>query len=198
MIGRHLESIVRQELRAQGFNIIALNARKYKEREWQKTDHNLDIIAEHQSGKLAIGAEIKNTLDIIEPAEIDVKIDICEYLGLIPVFAVRWIKPYIECIRKQGGFSWVFKTQIYPFGQEEFTEMLFRKLSALNKKNSRNRSLQFPVSVRGDIPDKSKVKFKEWIDKCLIKLPVVDTSYRCRKSSQQRSRDEPPYDESGT
>ncbi len=67
---------------------------------------------------------------IIEQEELDVKLDMCNFLGLKPIFAVRWLKPYTELIRQRGGFSWIFKTQIYPPGFDELAQkLLWKRLS---------------------------------------------------------------------
>lgn len=76
----------------------------------------------------------------------------CEYFEVKPVFAVRWIKPYIEEVRGTGGFCWVFKTQIYPPGFEELTKTLYKRL-------------KLPVSVRTELPEKSVRRFEEWVKK---------------------------------
>ena len=68
--------------------------------------------------------------------------------GLVCIQWGRWNKPYLECIRKQGGFSWFFKTQIFPYGQEKFTLQLFTKLSARSRR-------QFPVTVRNSLPERT-------------------------------------------
>lgn len=65
-LGRHLEGLVKAELRAQGFKIRGIHTNKYKGRKWTESDHDLDFIAEHSSSKLTIGVEVKNTIDIME------------------------------------------------------------------------------------------------------------------------------------
>ena len=151
-LGKQLEGLVKAELRVQGFKIIGIHTASYRDKEWTKTNHNLDFIAEHKSGKLDIGVEVKNTLPIIEREELDIKLEICDYLGIRPVFAVRWIKPYTELIRKKGGFSWVFKTQIYPPGFENLTATLYNRL-------------HLPVTVRTELPEKSVRLFIRWVQK---------------------------------
>ena len=129
-------------MRVQGFSIIETHSRKYKDKKWTISNHNLDFIAEHRSKKLTIGVEVKNTLPIIKRNEIEIKLQICDYLGITPVFAVRWLKPYAYMIRNRGGFSWMFKTQIYPPGFEQLTKTLFNRL-------------ELPVTVRTDLPEKT-------------------------------------------
>ena len=151
-LGKQLEGLVKAELRVQGYKIVGVHTATYKNKKWTRTNHDLDFIAEHKSGKLNIGVEVKNTLPIIDREELDIKLEICDYLGIRPVFAVRWIKPYIELIRKRGGFSWVFKTQIYPPGFEELTKTLYNRL-------------KLPVTVRTDLPEKSVKLFQKWTEK---------------------------------
>ena len=183
MLGNQLESLVKNELNIQQFDIIGVNANELDEKKWRETDHNLDIIAKKRDNDFTIGVEVKNTLDVMNPNEIDVKIDICKHLGIIPVFACRWNKPYFECIRRQGGFSWIFKTQMYPYGNEGFTKELYQKLSVETKKNGRGHILQFPITVRNELPEKSIRSFKTWVSENENNPPEIDTSFRCTQSS---------------
>ena len=90
--------------------------------------------------------------------ELDVKLDMCDFFGLTPIFAVRWLKPYTELIRQRGGFSWIFKTQIYPPGFDELTKLLWKRLSIQSLK------LDWPVNVRTDLPEKSVLIFQNWVN----------------------------------
>ena len=152
IIGKYLEGLVKTELRVQGFTIVETHSNKYKDKKWTQTNHNLDFIAEHRSNKLTIGVEVKNTLPIIKRNEIEVKLQICDYLGITPVFAVRWLKPYATLIRNRGGFSWMFKTQIYPPGFEQLTKLLYERL-------------ELPVTVRTDLPEKTISIFQKWVER---------------------------------
>jgi len=68
-------------------------------------------------------AEIKNTLGYIEKEELEVKVAMCNYLGLRPLFIVRMApKSYVNFVEQQGGFTLIFKYQLYPFGQKEFAD----------------------------------------------------------------------------
>ena len=164
--GEHLEGLVKAELRAQGFIIAGVHTNKYNDQEWAQTGHNLDFVAEHRSGKLKIGVEVKNTLPMIEREELDVKLDMCDFLGLKPIFAVRWLKPYTELIRQRGGFSWIFKTQIYPPGFDELTKLLWKRLSIQSLK------LDWPVNVRTELPEKSVLIFQNWVNSQTTSRPA--------------------------
>jgi len=143
---------VKAEVRAQGFKIVGESANSYNSRTWTETNHNLDFIAEHRSGNLNIGIEVKNTLSLIDKKELTTKLDMCRYLEIRPVFATRWIKPYMYLITKDySGFSWVFKTQMYPLGLEKLVKEIYNGLG-------------LPVSVRTELPPKSVRLFERWID----------------------------------
>jgi len=151
-LGKHLEGLVKAELRAQNFDIKGIHTNEYEGRKWPNTSHTLDFIAEHKSQRLKIGVEVKNTLSVPEREEIETKIKLCHYLKLTPVFAARWIKPYVNLISQEGGFSWFFKTQIYPLGFERHAKTIWGRL-------------RLPVTVRTELPEKSVQIFNKWVDK---------------------------------
>ena len=171
MLGAQLESLVENQLRISQFEIMGIHTNEYLGRRWTNTDHNLDFIAKKKGTDFAIGVEVKNTLGVMEPEEIDIKIDICRHLGIVPVFAVRWNKPYVNCVYKQGGFSWFFKTQMFPIGQEKFVDQLYTRLSA--------GSLKFPIRVRNSLPKKTVRVFENWVRRVKDKPPEVDATIRC-------------------
>jgi len=152
MYGKHLESIVKSELRSQSFKIIGEHTSTFGDKEWNRTGHNLDFVASHKSGKLDVGVEVKNTFPIMDKKEIDIKIDMCNYLGIRPLFATRWNKPYIYYIENRGGFSWNFKVQMWPLGQEEVVKQIYNRLG-------------LPVNVRTEVTDRSRQMFEDWINK---------------------------------
>ena len=64
------------------------------------------------------GCEIKNTLSYIDRVELDIKLEMCEFFNIKPLFIMRFApKSYIEEIRKEGGFSLIFKYQLYELSQ---------------------------------------------------------------------------------
>jgi len=140
----------RENYARNAFDIIGIHTNQYKGRRWLKSEHDLDYIAEHKSGRLAIGVEVKNTLSVPERTEIQTKISICTHLGVTPLFAARWMKPYVQLIRNAGGFAWFFKTQIYPLGFEKLTETVWRRL-------------RLPMAVRTELPERSIVVFNRWV-----------------------------------
>lgn len=175
MLGAQLESLVQNQLQISQFEIVGVHTNEYSGKRWGRTHHNLDIIAKKKGKDFTICVEVKNTLGIMDPKEIDTKIDICKHLGIVPVFAVRWNKPYFECVRKQGGFNWFFKTQMFPIGQEKFTRQLYTKLSVRSR-------LKFPITVRNSLPEKTVKVFENWVRQKEDNPPEINTACRCKKT----------------
>jgi hypothetical protein len=164
-VGKHLQDLIWYELRAQHFKVVGSNTNKYRGTKWTVSDFDLDHVAEHESGRLNIGLEAKNTLAIMSRKEIDEKIAICKHLNITPVFAVRWIKPYIQYIKDKGGFCWVFKTQMYPRPYQRMASEIFTRLSVPDRHDSTGHKLEFPVSVAGRLPELSVKNFKRWVSR---------------------------------
>lgn len=151
MLGEHLRNLVVSELRAHGFKIKeGKDLRTYRKKNWEKSKEGLDIIAKNSAKKLAIGVEVKNMLYLPPKKEIESKIKMCETLGLTPIFACRWIKPYKKEISAKGGFAWQFKYQLYPLGQKPFVEIIRKRF-------------QLPLQVRGELPKNAVKKLELWL-----------------------------------
>lgn len=151
MLGSHLHSLVDAELRAHGFKIKkGKDIRTFRRKNWEKSQQGLDIIAENPEKKLAVGVEIKNMLYLIPKDEIDDKFEMCKKLGLVPIFACRWIEPYRTEITSKGGFAWQFKNQIYPFGQEKFVDIIKKRF-------------HFPLIVSGELPPQAIKTLENWL-----------------------------------
>lgn len=151
MLGRYLHALVRKELKIHGFEILSEGkVKSYQGKSWIDTRHSMDIIAKHTEKKKGIGVEIKNTLDPIEKGELEIKIKLCKKIGVIPVFACRWLEPYKKEIVQNDGFPWQFREQIYPIGQEQFVEEMKKKF-------------KFPIEVRDEIPEKAVKEFENWL-----------------------------------
>ncbi len=151
MIGDHLHDVVKSELRAQNFSILnEKNVKEYNGKRWRGNE-NLDIIAVHkEKTHLVIGVEIKNTLYPPPKSEITLKMEMCRFLGIVPVFACRWLEIYRNTITEQGGFLWQFKNQLYPRGQEAFVETIRKRF-------------KLPVSVSPSLPINAVDEIEKWI-----------------------------------
>jgi hypothetical protein len=115
-IGRHGELMFDAALGRHGFQAEAKDTKNWKDRTWQETNHNLDRIITKDG--LSYGVEIKNTQNYISRGELRLKIRMCKYLQLAPLFIMRFApKSYMyEDIYLSGGFGLLFEKQIYPWG----------------------------------------------------------------------------------
>ncbi len=137
-IGHQAESLFGVAAAREGFKLYGPGVRAYGGKVWNQTEHDLDWIFERDG--LGWGVEIKNTWAYIDRAEMLTKITLCKFLGLQPLFIMRWApKSYIEVIRKAGGFGLLYEHQFFPLGHESSMERL--------------RELGLPVSNPVAVPD---------------------------------------------
>ena len=61
--------------------------REYKGKHWTASGHDLDRIFERDG--IAYGVEVKNTLKYIESSELATKLQMCQSLGVRPLFIMR-------------------------------------------------------------------------------------------------------------
>jgi len=151
-IGLQGELLVDAALPLAGFNVIARNVNSFQDRLWTQTGHNLDRIVERQGSHY--GVEIKNTLPYIDRDEFRIKLEMCSFLRLRPLFVSRMApKNYNFDIIQQGGISWILGSQHYPFGHDELADSV-------------QRELHLPVICRARIPDGDiarLVKATHWV-----------------------------------
>jgi hypothetical protein len=80
-----------------------------------ETGHNLDRIITRDG--VAYGVEIKNTQNYISRDELLIKMRLCKFLNVTPLFIMRFApKSYMYEIYKSGGFGLLFEEQLYPWG----------------------------------------------------------------------------------
>lgn len=78
------------------------NTRSFGGRVWTYTNHDVDFIFSRDG--IAYGVEIKNTLGYMPHDELEVKIALCQEIGVRPVFVARMLpKPWIKEIADAGG-----------------------------------------------------------------------------------------------
>jgi hypothetical protein len=170
ILGNHFESLVKNELRANGLRIVSTNTNQYKTRQWPDSRANLDIIAEHQDGR-AFGIQAKNELKPIERNELLLQLSICDYLGLKPVFIVRYMPwSFLTDITAQKGFLLTLGTQIYPLGFNKLCQQIRDKLSISESHVSQKlRQLApkmrttWPIEVLTEIPADASERLSFWL-----------------------------------
>jgi len=58
-------------------------------------------------------------MDYIERDELQIKREMCRFLGLRPLFILRHApKSYIDRVRRAAGYTMLFDIQVWPFGHE--------------------------------------------------------------------------------
>ena len=132
-IGRHGELMFDAALGRYGFRAEATNTRTWRGKTWITTSHNLDRIVTRDG--VHYGVEIKNTQNYISREELRTKLNLCKFLGLRPLFIMRFApKSYMFEIFKSGGFGLLFEDQMYPWGHaallKEVREKFGLKVSA--------------------------------------------------------------------
>ena len=88
---------------------------KFKGKTWKRSNKNLDFII--QKDGMNYGVEIKNTFDYIPQDEFEEKLEMCDFLGLLPLFPLRCPSELQYAQMKDcGGLALKFKTRIFPPG----------------------------------------------------------------------------------
>jgi hypothetical protein len=121
--GEQADVLFFNALASRGFLWAGEDTNEYEGKKWTKSKHDLDFIMERDG--IAYGCEVKNTWDYIERGEMRVKLEVCEFLGVVPLFIMRYSpKSYNEEIYKRGGRFIIFEAHIYPFGQQELVKRI--------------------------------------------------------------------------
>jgi hypothetical protein len=107
-IGRHGEFLVLEGFAMLGFRLLGKNVNEFNGKKWEGSGHNLDLVVERDG--IVYGIEVKNTLSYIPKKEFEAKIDMCDFLEVKPVFAVRMLpKNWIQFLAARGGFEGTMK-----------------------------------------------------------------------------------------
>jgi hypothetical protein len=147
-IGLNGETMVLEGFARHEFVMKGRNTKKYKDNEWNLTDHNLDFIFEKDG--LLYGIEVKNTLGYMDYKELEIKIKMCKELGLKPVFVARMMpKTWIKEIIDEGGFCLILKYQLYPWTHKELAKKIAKELN-------------LPVDAPRIIEDGTMARFIRW------------------------------------
>ncbi len=120
----------------------------YNDKKWTETNHDLDFILERDG--IGYGAEVKNKFSYIDEDELTIKLRMCGFLGIRPLFIMRGSpKWYNFRIWRAGGYAMIFETQIYPFGQNKLVERI-------------RKTLNLPVDCPRAIPEGIIDRFLNW------------------------------------
>lgn len=127
---------------------MAVKAKEYNRIKREKTGHDLDFVFKRDN--IEYGCEVKNTLGYIEKKELDVKLEMCSFWKIKPLFIMRYApKTYIDLIYKHRGFVLLYETQIYELSQEKLVKKI-------------RDNLELPVICSKAIPDGIIDRFEKW------------------------------------
>jgi hypothetical protein len=149
--GSRAEDLFCNALALHKYEPIARKVKEHNGKKWEKSGHDLDYM--FYKDNIFYGCEIKNTLGYIEKDELDIKLEMCGYLGVKPLFIMRFApKTYNKLINEFGGYSMIFETQIYELSQIELVEKI-------------KQNLGLPVICSRYIPDGIIERFEKWHNK---------------------------------
>ena len=114
-VGKYAEILFGHMFERNQFKIIGRNINTFRGKAWSESDKNLDFIIEKDG--ISYGVEIKNRFDYMKQDEFEEKLEMCQVLGLLPVFPIRCPseQQYAQ-MKGCGGLALKFKTRIFPPG----------------------------------------------------------------------------------
>ncbi len=126
--GRQAEILFFNGLTNRGFLSRGQNINEYGGNKWTRTGHDLDFILERDG--IRYGAEVKNKFSYIDEDELTIKLEMCAFFGIRPLFIMRGSpKWYNYKIWRAGGYAMIFEAQIYPFGHGDLVEAITKTLN---------------------------------------------------------------------
>lgn len=147
-LGLQGEALVLEGFALNQFVTHGREARSYGGHTWTKTDHDLDFIFERDG--IAYGVEVKNTLGYMPHHELAVKIELCEHIGVRPIFVARMLpKSWIKEVVDAGGFGLIMKHQLYPWAHRDLAQRV-------------RQTFGLPVDAPRRLADGTMSRFVRW------------------------------------
>jgi hypothetical protein len=152
-VGHHGEMLVSSSIARIGFRILDQKVRRVDGVPWTRTNHDLDFLIEGDG--VRYGVEVKNQLGYIDQTEFGIKLGMCEFWGIRPMFVTRMLpRTYIHQVFEAGGFAMITANQNYPLLANDLARRVRETLS-------------LPVGVIERFPDTALTRFKKWHDRSL-------------------------------
>ncbi len=137
-VGKYAEILFSHMFEKNQFKIVDINTNKFRNKTWRKSDKNLDFIIEKDG--INYGVEIKNTFDYMPQDEFAEKLNMCQFLKLVPVFPLRSPSPQQYPLMKDiNGLALKFKTRIFPPGNQKLVTEIWNHF-------------RLPVRIWAEIP----------------------------------------------
>jgi hypothetical protein len=149
-LGQYGELLVDAGFADIGFRILGRNVRAVDGRAWTETGHNLDRLITREADGVRYGVEIKNTLPYIDLDELEIKLRMCAYFGVRPMFIARAMpRNYIYRVQQEGGFSLILGDQFYPLLAADLARRVRQRLT-------------LPVAAVRQLSDTALARFFKW------------------------------------
>jgi len=149
--GHRAEDLFCLALTERGFRFLGKNTREFKGKKWEKTGHDLDFLLERNNNFW--GCEVKNSLGYIDKKELMIKLEMCEFFKIRPLFIMRGSPTnYNNEIIKRGGFALIFEAQIYEISQRKLVKKI-------------KEELDLPVDCPKAIPSGIIQRYENWLVK---------------------------------
>jgi hypothetical protein len=147
-LGLQGEALVLEGFARRQFVMMGRNTQEFGPVRWRRTEHDLDFIFERDG--TAYGVEVKNTLGYMPHDELLIKIEMCEELGVRPVFAARMLpKSWVKEVVDAGGFALIMKYQLYPWAHRDLARRVRDELG-------------LPVDAPRALQDGTMDRFMRW------------------------------------
>ncbi len=103
-VGHQAELLFDAALARAGFLPVAAETREFNGRRWEESAHDLDRV--YVRDGVVYGTEIKNKLAYIDVLEFTIKLRMCRYLRIRPLFIARWMpKSYVWEVVKANSVN---------------------------------------------------------------------------------------------
>ena len=151
LLGYQGEMLVIEAFARAHFKLIARNTNEYSGKKWTASSHDVDFIYEKDG--FAYGVEVKNSLAYMREDELTLKMQLCEALGVTPLFVVRYMpKTWFHRVQQAGGYVLMLKYQLYPLSHAELARAVREELG-------------LPIQAPAALWDSTVQRFTAWHDR---------------------------------
>jgi hypothetical protein len=156
--GKYAESLFNHMFEKNGFTIVSRDTNSFNDKKWTKSKKDLDFIITKDG--ISYGGEIKNTFDYMPQYEFEEKLEICDFLNIVPLFPVRIASPQqYEMMKEVNGLALTFKTRIFPPGNQKLVTDIWN-------------NFRLPINIWYAISNPVEYVFMSFHKKCVERLTI--------------------------
>lgn len=151
LLGYQGEMLLIEAFARAHFKLIARNANEYLGKKWTASSHDVDFVYEKDG--FAYGVEVKNSLAYMREEELNLKMQLCEVVGVTPMFVVRYMpKTWFHRVQQAGGYVLMLKYQMYPLSHVELARAVREELG-------------LPIQAPAALWESTVQRFTAWHDR---------------------------------